>query len=139
MNIFAIENNPDGSIDWVASAQSQDNYRVVKMTLETAQLMCSALNILSGEVKVTPYRTAHKNHPCTIWARQSYSNFIALGIHGVALGTEYKRRFGKDHKSLDVINQCLEMCREIEFPQITGTRLPLCMPEHFKSNRQRCR
>ena len=134
MNIFAIENNTDGSIDWVASAQSQDNYRVVKMTLETAQLMCSALNILSGDKQITPYKTAHRNHPCTIWARESYYNFIALGLHGIALGNEYNRRFGKQHKSLKVINQCLELCQSIEFPQIKGTKLPLCMPDEFKSN-----
>ena len=31
MNIFAIESNEHGEIDWVKSAQSQDNYRLVKM------------------------------------------------------------------------------------------------------------
>ena len=48
MNIFAIEG--DGvEIDWVKSAQSQDNYRVVKMILESCQMLCTALNELSGE------------------------------------------------------------------------------------------
>ena len=36
MNIFAIEGNAEtGEIDWRASARSQDNYRVVKMILES--------------------------------------------------------------------------------------------------------
>ena len=35
MNIFAIEKSKSGGIDWIHSARSQDNYRVVKMILES--------------------------------------------------------------------------------------------------------
>ena len=58
MNIFAIEQTPTGAIDWVKSAQSQDNYRVVKMILESVQMLCTAINDQHGE-QVTPYRNAH--------------------------------------------------------------------------------
>ena len=46
MNIFAIEGDGN-NIDWVASAKSQDNYRVVKMILES----CQILSTVSGGVK----------------------------------------------------------------------------------------
>ena len=40
MNIFAIEGDVEtGEIDWEKSAQSQDNLRVVKMILESCQIM----------------------------------------------------------------------------------------------------
>ena len=40
MNIFAIEGDVEtGEIDWVKSAQSQDNLRVVKMILESCQIL----------------------------------------------------------------------------------------------------
>ena len=42
MNIFAIEGN-NNKIDWSKSAKSQDNYRVVKMILESTQMLCSTL------------------------------------------------------------------------------------------------
>ena len=39
MNIFAIERDAAGGIDWIASAKSQDNHRVVKMILESTLAM----------------------------------------------------------------------------------------------------
>ena len=67
MNIFAIEGNPKtNEIDWVKSAKSLDNYRVVKMILESCQMLCTTLNELYGE-QVAPYRSTHKNHPSTKW------------------------------------------------------------------------
>lgn len=45
MNIFAIEGDVEtGNIDWVKSAQSQDNLRVVKMILESCQILSTVLN-----------------------------------------------------------------------------------------------
>ena len=45
MNIFAIDGNEKtGEIDWFKSAKSQDNYRVVKMILESCQILSTALN-----------------------------------------------------------------------------------------------
>ena len=48
MNIFAIEKTPDNQIDWEQSARSLDNYRVVKMILESCQMLCTALNDQHG-------------------------------------------------------------------------------------------
>ena len=45
MNIFAIEGDAEtGQIDWEASAYSQDNLRVVKMILESCQILSTVLN-----------------------------------------------------------------------------------------------
>ena len=45
MNIFAIEGDVEtGQIDWVESAKSQDNLRVVKMILESCQILSTVLN-----------------------------------------------------------------------------------------------
>ncbi len=77
MNIFAIEGTST-RIDWKKSARSLDNYRVVKMILESCQMLCTTLNVLYDD-KVTPYRNAHKNHPSTKWVRESSANFECLG------------------------------------------------------------
>ena len=73
MNIFAIEADADGNIDWVASAKSQDNYRVVKMILESVQMLCTAINLQHG-YQITPYKNAHPKHPSTLWVRESSAN-----------------------------------------------------------------
>ena len=45
MNIFAIEGDVEtGQIDWVKSSRSQDNLRVVKMILESCQILSTVLN-----------------------------------------------------------------------------------------------
>ena len=118
MNIFAIEG--DGvEIDWVKSAQSQDNYRVVKMILESCQMLCTALNELSGE-QVTPYKSTHKNHPSSKWVRESASNFLNLVEHTSAMIAEYEYRFGKIHKCQRVLSTCLDIYSPDLFPQYRG-------------------
>ena len=88
INIFAIEGT-NNQIDWVQSAKSLDNYRVVKMILESCQMLCTAINDQHGE-KVTPYKNAHFNHPSTKWVRASSANFECLVEHTLAMLEEYK-------------------------------------------------
>ena len=133
MNIFAIESDENGDIDWIASAQSQDNYRVVKMILESCQMLCTTLNILYGEV-VTPYRTTHANHPSTKWVRSSAANFESLAEHTLAMLEEYTERFGKVHKCGAVLDRCLELYSPTLFPATAPTPLPLAMPEQYKTD-----
>ena len=96
LNIFVLHKNPQ------LAAQYQCDKHVVKMILETAQLLCSPY--VPG---VAPYRRTHYNHPCAKWTRESQSNYFWLGIHGLALADEYTYRYGKIHKSVDVIKWCL--------------------------------
>ena len=132
MNIFAIEGNK-GEIDWVKSARSLDNYRVVKMILESCQMLCTTLNVQHGE-QVAPYKTVHKNHPSTKWTRASSANFMALVEHTEAMIEEYTERFGKIHKCEEVLRQVMELYDATLFPTDNPTPLPLCMPDHYKSD-----
>jgi hypothetical protein len=132
MNIFAIEGN-NNKIDWVKSAQSQDNYRVVKMILESTQMLCCAINEQANN-QITPYRSTHKNHPSTKWVRQSSANFEALVEHTIAMLDEYTERFGKIHKCYYVLEKCLDIYDSRLFPQQSATRLPLAMPYEFQSD-----
>ncbi len=131
MNIFAIEGK-DNQVDWVKSAQSQDNYRVVKMILESCQMLCTALNELSGE-QIAPYRSTHKSHPSTKWVRTSSANFEALATHTMAMLEEYTERFGKVHKCASVLEKCIELYDASMFPSQKSTRLPLAMPYEYHS------
>ena len=86
MNIFTVDHDPT-----VAAQQLCDKH-VVKMPLETAQMLCSAFDPLD----LAPYKRVHYNHPCTQWARQSEANFDWLVTHGLALCAEYTKRYGSD-------------------------------------------
>ena len=133
MNIFAIEKTDNNEIDWVKSAKSQDNYRVVKMILESCQMLCTAINLQHGK-KVTPYKNAHPRHPSTLWVCESSANFERLVEHTLAMLDEYTERFGKIHKCAAVLEKCVALFDADLFPTTECTPLRLAMPDEFRSD-----
>jgi len=96
MNIFILDPTP------TLAAQYQCDKHVVKMTLETAQLLSTAI-WLSGGIGL--YKPTHTKHPCSIWAAASKQNFNWLVSHGVALAEEYRFRYGKTHACEKIISE----------------------------------
>lgn len=92
MNIFVSSSCP------IQSAKYLDNSRCIKMTLESAQLLSSALR-LCGYTGDDVYKISHKNHPSNIWCRTTQGNYKWLLEHFKALCDEYTRRTGKIHAS----------------------------------------
>jgi len=122
MNIFVVDKNP------IAAARQLCNRHIVKMPLETAQMLCSAL--IANGCKDTRYRATHKSHPCTRWAGRSRNNFVWLVKHGLEMCREYTRRYGKVHKCEEVIAEC--MVQHDFIPVGEQTPFPQCMPTQFK-------
>ena len=91
MNIFMLHQEPQ------IAAQYHCDKHVIKMVLESAQLLCTALNTVHGK-QVMPYKSTHINHPCAIWVRESRDNALWLVELTAALNAEYKYRYGKTHK-----------------------------------------
>lgn len=89
MNIFVTDPCPK------KSAKYLDNKRVVKMVLECAQLMSTALHEYKAR---SPYKPTHRNHPCTKWVIESRENYKWVLDHFIALTEEYTKRYGKIHK-----------------------------------------
>lgn len=132
MNIFAIEGDEEtGKIDWRKSGHTQDNYRTVKMLLESTQLLSSAMH-LNG--MVGPYKLNHAKHPSTLWAAESYNNWSNLMIHALALASEYSQRFGKVHKCVEILSQMNKNVIPSKFPTDKPTPLRLAMPDEFRTN-----
>lgn len=102
MNIFVLDLNP------IKSAEYHNDKHVVKMVLETSQILCSVHHMTKSddEREEVPYRLTHKNHPCSIWTRECIENYIWLCDLGMALCKEYTHRYGKRHKSQAVIEWC---------------------------------
>ena len=95
MNIFVTDKDPQ------ISAKSLDDLRLIKMTLESTQLLMTALNYYGVE---TPYKPTHVNHPCSKWVRESRSNYLWLIDHYMFLCDEYHTRFNKQHKCREYAN-----------------------------------
>lgn len=99
MNIFILDKNPE------RNARYHVDRHIVKMPLETAQILCTVMYIwgLAKTVGEIPYKPTHKNHPCVKWAAESYANFRTLTDIGKALCAEYTIRYNKVHACEEVI------------------------------------
>jgi hypothetical protein len=130
MNIFAIESDEHGKIDWVKSGQAQDNYRLVKMILESCQILSTVLNEQGVQA---PYKSFNPKHPSCAWAAESSANFEDLVIHCLAMIEEYTERFGKQHKCAAVLEQIIHLYDSSRFCLHVPTPLKMAMPDSFKS------
>lgn len=123
MNIFMLDSNPE------LAAQYHYDTHIVKMILESAQILCTVNHKLG---LTTPYKPTHKNHPCTLWAGLNLKNNFWLRQLAFFLNEEYKRRFNHsvNHKSFDVIK--LLDVPTLEVGELTTPAI--AMPEEFITN-----
>ena len=121
MNIFFLDSDPG-----TASKYHVDKH-VVKMPLETAQMLCTVHWKNNSEA---PYKATHLKHPSTLWAGQSLENYLWLCNLGKELCKEYTFRYGKRHKCEDIIDWATENLPTFENKQ--EFILPLAMPDDFK-------
>lgn len=123
MNIFVLDRDP------MVAARYHCDKHVPKMVLETAQMLCTA-RIEHG--LDAPYKPAHRNHPCTKWVGQSLGNYMWTWCLGMGLGLEYEKRFGKTHKSHEVIKRCMKGSAHMGGPDMTP--FAQAMPDEYKTD-----
>ena len=121
MNIFYINENP------IIAAQQLADDHIRKMQIESAQMCCTA-HWETG--KEAPYKRAHKNHPSTIWTRQSIHHYRWLIAHGLEICNEFEKRYGKSHKTKEVLEWC--KTNEPNIPDNGFIAPPQCMPDEFR-------
>lgn len=94
MNIFYLDSDPE------VCAKYHNDKHVVKMILETAQLLSQAhyaFETCLDTQDICKKSERHWNHPCTIWTRTSLSNYNWLCRLGQELCKEYTFRYEKVH------------------------------------------
>jgi hypothetical protein len=147
MNIFVLAQDPK------LCAQMHCDKHVVKMILETAQLLSTAHRVLDGEemiVKTTGlnkrikkewhlsddrdtalYKATHINHPSAVWARENSTNYSWLYSLFIELNNEYTYRYGKIHKCMSMREFLRKSPNHIPH---TGSKTPypLTMPDDCK-------
>lgn len=156
MNIFALDNEP-----LIAARQHCDKH-VVKMILESAQMLSTAHRMLDGKEIITTkngrksrqwiltdpvrdgiiYQAVHMNHPCTVWTRETEWNYRWHYDLFRSLCSEYTHRYGKIHTTETKLKDVLRMVpHNIPFGKLTPFRLamgsnPECMgPDPVQSYR----
>ena len=141
MNIFVLDN------DAVESARMMCDKHVIKMILESCQLLSTAHHVLDGEEllintgkrKYKSYVCTRKNickatminHPCTIWARASRANYIWLWRHAYALCKEYTQRYGKVHAMEQMLIDEL-YDPPVSIPKLKMTPFAQAMPDQYR-------
>jgi hypothetical protein len=139
MNLFAVDYDP------ARAAECLPSKLVVKMPLEISQMLAVNLGPLYlnwGTIRKkdgTPYgHKGFRNHPCTVWARESHENLAWMITHGLALCGEYMRRYGKVHAAVIALLDAKTL-----FEANTGLKLSVwqevkgfarAMPEELKND-----
>lgn len=149
MNIFVLDTDPK------KAAEYHCNKHVVKMILESCQMLCGAhwygmirssgksmadfkKPSLAAEFcknnfessKIPPWTFTHVRHPCSVWTAETIQNYQWHLILARSLLDEYTLRYGKKHSSEKVWQWLLENSPML--PSTTLTQHPQCMPDECK-------
>ena len=130
MNIFFLHKHPEQSAEMLCDKH------VPKMLLETCQMLCTAYQRNLGKRDIL-YKPAYENHPMTRWVGDSQPHFEWAFDHAVAISQQFRKRFGKVHKSNRIIKtiacDLLDEINESElFPDNGFKDPPQCMPLEYK-------
>lgn len=136
MNIFASSTCP------TLSAAALDDRRLVKMILESAQIICT---IAHQRGIPAPYKATHQNHPAVLWADSRRAHFDWLRNHFRALAMEYQHRFGRVHKSYSTL--CNGQATSVQWAVLNSfpapgpeyATEPLCWPSTIGGSPESCR
>ena len=127
MNIFYLHS------DARSCAQMHCDKHVVKMILETTQLLCTAHRVCDGNKYCDEnhlYKKTHFNHPSAVWVRKSKDNYRWLHELLFFLLTEYQLRYKKIHKCSNLYHVLRKVPTNINNDSFTEP--PQCMPDTHK-------
>ena len=151
MNIFVLDKDP------VKAAKYHCDKHVVKMILESGQMLCTAhwihnLNQTDKQFSdfkrvkeakefilenidskyIPPWKMTHAKHPCSIWTAETQENYqwhLNLMKH---LLKEYTKRYKKNHKAESVWVWLNENYPLASSWSSLKTEHPQCMPDECK-------
>lgn len=141
-------------MDPYEAAKMQGNRHVVKMILESAQMLSTAHRLIDGKQTIINvvdkkgkskrktvwqlpdhrdqlfYGVTHYNHPSAVWARTSIENYNWLVDHFEGLLKEYTYRYDKEHASSRLLYDIQSPPTNLKAYDLTPP--PSCMPDEYK-------
>ena len=150
MNIFVVNQDP------IVAAKNLCDKHVVKMIVETAQLLSTTHRVLDGnpavvlspkgrkikrylmeniELENTLCKSVMVNHPCTQWTMQSTHNYNWLLLHGKSLCSEYTYRYYSTHSMQHLFDTHLSQLpiNLIKNGKHESTPYAQAMPEQYRN------
>ena len=144
MNIFVLDEDP------IKAAQDMCNKHIVKMIIESAQIMSTVYRLAmedrwslsAQDVAMFPklYKATHINHPAVKWVNTSVHNTDWIFQHLLAIEREYNCRY---NKNLDKEYKVEPVIRELEGVRWAiwkdfgdwkqHTPFVQCMPEQYQN------
>lgn len=155
MNIFFLHNSPE------LCAKDLVDKHIVKMPLESAQMLSTAHRLLDGKqgLYVVPgkfkkngqpktkkswllpgesdsnpstlYKVAHANHPSTVWTMKSAQNYCWHLELFKQMLKEYTRRYGKVHRCAKLLPELSKIPKNIPMGPSFTPPTP-AMPDLYK-------
>ena len=124
MNRFIIEESPH------KIAKSLCDQHIVKMPLEEAQMLCTALWHHAPQYAEQEglYKPVHQKHPCTLWAIENRTNYMFAYRLYSAMLDEYTNRYGKFHGANK--HQLPLFYGRLKIPEGQITQHPQCFSGH---------
>ena len=124
MNIFYLDRDP------VKAAQMSCDKHVVKMILETVQMLFSAWllkenetgsvqwdkSFFKNESDFKKYKLTHVNHPTSVWIRSKKRHYLFACELAIEIANEYRKRYNKEHKC----EKYARMLKKMGFPGKRG-------------------
>lgn len=146
MNIFYLDSCPKTIASWLC------DQHIIKMQLESAQMLCTAHRILDGipirkindagrrvlrwylpdEREQLLYQATHVNHPSSIWTRASSAHYQWHLELLKEMQAEYTRRYNKQHKTEKLVPFLEILPHNIK--NNGWSEPPLAMPEKYKTS-----
>lgn len=134
VNIFYLHSNP------ILAARAHCDKHVNKMAMEGAQMLSTACHKLLPLSTTIPfqhllYKPTHENHPCNIWIRESFTNFLWLSSLVTALDAEHNNRYGTFTDHGVIADLALELMRTYgsnEYKERAKTPPAQAMPDELK-------
>jgi hypothetical protein len=112
------------------SASYMHDKHVVKMIVESAQLLSTAAQMVCMERDTRLYKPCYINHPCAVWTRLSVDNYEWLYQHYISLIKIYEFTYNDEHRSAELMKALKEYL--VLMPKTGFTEPPLCMPDEYK-------
>jgi hypothetical protein len=113
------------------SARYHCDKHVVKMTLEAAQILCTAHWLCDGEIGEGWYRPTHTGHPVVRWAAHCTGAYAYAWRQFKYLAAEYEYRYGREHLSWTKLGGALEQPPWYCTDSAAEPWFPLCMPSVY--------
>ena len=149
MNIFVLDESPQ------VAAQMMCDKHVVKMIVESGQMLSTAWRVLDGDqytelsannrrikrwkspynlMEDILYKASFVGHPCSQWVMENDKNYYWLAEHAYELCKEYTRRYRKVHKTEDMIS-LVRFRKPVNIPIADSiTPFAQAMPEEYKNS-----